>query len=296
MKKLIVPVVMALAVCSQALAQSAAESQDRPAAGQSTARQGAAGQRSTIRQGTPGTPRQGSSDQSATTTTTAQNSQGNKLDQHLAACLALGNQEEIALAQFAQERAQNPQVKQFAQMMVEEHQQAVSQLQKAVPQLASLNLQLKGAPGAGARTTSGATSTTSDPSSDQTASTATADQRNGAAAAGAVDQQMLDLGREIKEECLALTQAELGRKQGAEFDKCYIGQQLVAHTAMLAELKAGQRHVSSQLRPVLQQGAQMAEHHLAQARTIMEQLDAAGGANPPQNAQRSGAGTQPPRR
>jgi predicted outer membrane protein len=281
MKKLIAPLIMAGAICGQALAQSAVETQERPAAGQ----------RSTTRQGAPGAARE-EYDAQRTTTTTAQG-QGNKLDQHLAACLTLGNQEEIALAQFAQERAQNPQVKQFAQMMIEEHQQAVSQLQKAVPQLASLNLQLKGAEGSTER--GAETSTTRATTNEQAASTTDGAQR-AKSAQGSADPQMLELGRAIKEECLALTQAELGRKQGADFDKCYIGQQLVSHTAMLAELKAGQRFASNQLKPVLQQGAQMAEHHLAQARTIMEQLDASGGANPPQNAQRPGAGTQPPRR
>lgn len=280
MKKFIAPMIMAAAICGQALAQSAAETQDRPAAGQpSTAREGAA------------------REEYATQRTTTTQGQGNKLDQHLAACLTLGNQEEIALAQFALERAQNPQVKQFAQMMIEEHQQAVSKLQQAVPQLASLNLQLKGAQGAGARSAgaerAAATSTTGETATDQTAS-ATSGQRGAASAQG--DQQMLELGRAIKEECLALTQAELGRKQGADFDKCYMAQQVGAHIGMLAELKAGQRFASNQLKPILQEGAQMSEHHLAQARTIMEQLEASGGANPPQNAQRPATGTQPPRR
>jgi len=272
------------AFTGEVLAQSASDTQGRPA--------GARAQNSIAREsaqpGAPSTGRQRLGAQSTTTTTRVSTESGN-LDQQIPACLTLGNKEEIALAQFAQERAQSPQVKQFAQMMIEEHQQAVSQLEKAVPQLASLNLQLKGAEGAEtAATTSGQTG------DDRTAATGGA-QRTPSAAQGGLEQQMLELGREIKEQCLALTQAELGKKQGADFDKCYIGQQLVAHTGMLAELKASQRHASSQLQPVLQQGAQMAEHHLAQARTIAEQLEAAQGANPPQTTQRPGA-TKPPRR
>jgi hypothetical protein len=59
---------------------------------------------------------------------------------------------------------------------------------------------------------------------------------------------------------------------------------------MLTELRAAQRHASGQLHPILRRGVQMTEHHLAQARQIMEQLDAEGGqeaaarpsaANPP---------------
>jgi predicted outer membrane protein len=204
----------------------------------------------------------------------AQAGQGNPLDQQIAVCLTLGNQEEVQLGQFAQDRAQNPQVKQFAQMMVEEHQQAVSKLQQAMPHLASLKLELN-AQGATAR--AGATGATT-----------SANQRNSATGAQAGgQQQMVEFAKEVKQECLNLTTQELGRKQGADFDKCYIGQQLVAHTGMLAELKTAQRHVTNeQLRPIIQQGTQMTEHHLAQARQIMEQLDAGGQRQPAGQAQR----------
>jgi hypothetical protein len=123
-------------------------------------------------------------------------------------------------------------------------------------------------------------------------------QRNSASGgqSGGQDQQMAQFAQEVKQECLNLTQAELGRKQGAEFDKAYIGQQLVAHTNMLAELRAAQRHASGQLQPIIQQGTQMTEHHLAQARQIMEQLDAGGAAGGASGAPRSGATPAPPRR
>jgi predicted outer membrane protein len=222
-----------------------------------------------------------------------QASQGGGLDQQIAVCLTLGNHEEVALGQFAQDRAQNPQVKQFAQMMVEEHQQAISKLQQAAPQVASLNLQLTSTQGQRTDAATGGTART-DATSGAASATATGNQRTSASGAqGGGQEQMVQLARDIKQECLNLTQAELGRKQGAEFDKCYIAQQLVAHTGMLAELRASQRHASGQLQPILKEGAQMTEHHLAQARQIMEQLDAGGGA---EGAARSGAAPAPPRR
>lgn len=205
------------------------------------------------------------------------------LERHIAVCLTLGNEEEVALAEFAQGRAQNPQVKEFAQMMIEEHQKAISQLQQVAPEIAALDLELTSqanenvAPGGAVSdpARAGEARSASSPSTSQAAG----NQRTLAsgATAGGEDQQMVQLAREIKQECLNLTQAELGRHEGVKFDKAYIGQQLVAHIKMLAELRAVKRHASGQLQPIVQQGVQMTEHHLAEARQIMEQLEADGG-------------------
>jgi predicted outer membrane protein len=275
MKRIIAATLLALtAMVGSVFAQSAAETQ-RPTTervGQATER--AADQATDRATGQPGVRTQaGLQTQSQTG---LQASQGGALDQQIAVCLKLGNQEEVALAQFAQDRAQNPQVKQFAQTMIEQHQQAISKLDQAVPQLASLNLELKGAAGAAAARTTPPTA------------------GNQRASGSATNQQMVDLARDIKQECLNLTQTELGKKQGAEFDKCYIGQQIVAHTGMLAELRATQRHASSQLQPVLKEGAQMAEHHLTQAKTILQQLESAGGSDR-DSAVRPAAATEPRR-
>jgi predicted outer membrane protein len=100
-------------------------------------------------------------------------------------------------------------------------------------------------------------------------------QRGGA---GGDHQQMVEFARTVKQNCLRLSEQALGQKQGAEFDKAYIGQQIAAHTNMLAELQAAQQFASnSQLQPLLQQATQMTEHHLTQARTIMDQLEQASG-------------------
>lgn len=66
-------------------------------------------------------------------------SQGQKPDQMFLKEAASGNQLEIQLGQLATERAQDPQIKQFAQQLVEEHQQAAPQLQQAAQ---SMNMEL----------------------------------------------------------------------------------------------------------------------------------------------------------
>jgi predicted outer membrane protein len=262
MTRFIAPVLLALAgMVSQGLAQSATEAQRDTGAREQGADRTSTAQ---LQGGAQGQP-------------------GDKLAKHVAVCLTLGNMEEIQLGQFAQDRAQNPQVKQFAQTMVEEHQQAVQKLQQAMPHLASINLELNAQAGAAGQ------STTARPGADATASTS-ANQRSsatGAQSGGQEEQKMVQFAREVKQECLNLATQELGRKQGTEFDKAYIGQQIVAHTNMLAELRTAQRHLQNeQLRPIIQQGTQMTEHHLAQAKQIMEQLDAGGQGQAAGQAQR----------
>lgn len=57
-------------------------------------------------------------------------SDDNKLDEHIASCLLLGNQKEIALSRFGAERAKDQKVKQFAQHMIQQHTEAIAKLQR----------------------------------------------------------------------------------------------------------------------------------------------------------------------
>src|SRR5262249_52895102 len=116
----------------------------------------------------------------------------NQLDQQIAAWLLLANQEEVALAQFAKQHCEQDKCKEFANMMVEQHQQMISKIDKAAPQLASLNLQLRNA------------------NADEGQGEANRSQQ--AANAAGADPGLL-LARQVKEECLAMTTKALGEKK-----------------------------------------------------------------------------------
>lgn len=179
------------------------------------------------------------------------------LDQQIAACMVLANQEEIALAEFAKERAESDQVKQFAEMLIEQHQQAINKIEQASPQVAAWNIQLRNA------------------KSNQQAGAEAQPQASGQAA-GQNPQYLM--ARQIHEECLALTKEALSEMEGAEFDKAFVTQQCMAHLAMKAGIKGSEPFASQQLKPVLQEGLQMTEKHLAEAKNLKKQLkdDAAG--------------------
>lgn len=180
--------------------------------------------------------------------------QGFRLDQQIAGCLLLGNQSEIALAEFAQQKCKNQQCKDFAKMMIEQHRQAISKIEQAAPQVARKDLKLRNANLGGSQQQDGQES----PSN--------ANQQD-----GNLNPPMM-LARQVKEECLAMTMKALGEKQGAEFDKAYITQQVMAHMAMLGELKGSEPFASEQLKPVIKDGMQMTEKHLQKAKDIMHQM------------------------
>jgi len=63
-----------------------------------------------------------------------QQAQWQNADHMLATCVAIGNQEEIAVAKFAEEKAKNNDVKEFARMMQKDHQSFLQKLQRFAPE------------------------------------------------------------------------------------------------------------------------------------------------------------------
>jgi predicted outer membrane protein len=185
-----------------------------------------------------------------TETAAVQSAQADQnLDDQIAACLLLGNQEEIVLAQFAQEHAQNDLVKEFAAMLIEQHTSAIAKIQEAAPDVAGLKL------------------ATSD------ARSAAADELGSAdVSAGADSNPTLAMLQRIKSECLKLTEKELSEYRGAQFDNAYVGQQVGAHLGMLAELRGSKSFASPKLQKVIAAGEKMTATHLEQGKKLMGQI------------------------
>jgi len=91
--------------------------------------------------------------------------------------------------------------------------------------------------------------------------------------AGISGDMLLQMKRELADECLASSRKELESKQGKEFDKCYMEMQVAEHMKMLDELKVFERHVSSELRPILQQGRETTQKHLQHAKTVKKNVE-----------------------
>jgi predicted outer membrane protein len=191
-------------------------------------------------------------------------------DAQLVAWLAADNETEIALSKFATERAQNGEVKKFAQKMADAHSQFLQKLRGIAPIAAT-------EPGS-REPDRRATTQTDDPKRTQpkteTAQTKPADEttvRRSYLDAGAVD--LVRIKQEIAKECLATAKKELGEKSGAEFDMCYMGFQIGAHFAMVDTLKVMKNYASPELRRLVEDAHKTANEHLAQAKEIAKQLE-----------------------
>jgi predicted outer membrane protein len=224
---------------------------------------------------------------------------GQEVEKYLAQCLALKNQSEIEIAQLAQQQSQNPQVKQFAQKMVQDHSKFAQQLQ-----------QLTGARGEYGRTTEATTpgatrqfdaqrnaaDTTRLPGSpgaaqpgnrnaDQNLVGTTQGAPQGAMQSGAL-QQLAQIERQIAEHCKQALRDELQQKQGVEFDKCYLGAQIGAHMHMVSALEVIGQQTQGQLAQIAQQAQPTVQQHLDHAKQLMQQLEQQGAGRPGAQAER----------
>lgn len=196
-------------------------------------------------------------------------------DQHtLAACLAIANQEEVSMAEFASDKSKNKDVKEFAKMVIDDHQAFLKKLQKFAPEAreTSLNEQAS-ASQSRVQTAGGATQ---QQASQQTAQ---AQQRQPIQqVAGQADQRqtgpvdILQLHREIAQQCLADAKKKLSDESSDRFDACFIGHQIAKHEAMKTTLTVFQRHSSGEFAQLLADGIQTTDKHLKDAEKIMDDL------------------------
>jgi predicted outer membrane protein len=207
--------------------------------------------------------------------------QSKEMDQFIATCLLIGNQEEVALAQDAASRTQNENVKRFAQMLVNDHQQAIQKLQ----QHAKPGMGLEGAGTISAANAAPGSRPSAQPRtlpSNQVAANDSPTARQFTAnrvdidrdpmAGGSLDQ-VLKMSQQAAQECLSMTKSIMQEKQGAQFDKAFAGSQVGAHVGMLAKLKASEQYASPELASIIQESQQIVQSHLEQAKQLCEELE-----------------------
>ena len=206
-------------------------------------------------------------------------------DRILATCIMIANNNEIALAEHAQARLQNPEAKQFAQMMIKDHGDFGRKLQK-------FSSVTPGDGHGGQRDASGDSSHTGHtgqtgekpagekpagerpvgerPAGENPTGRDAADASGMRHTTGGLDHAALaqELGRKHLESAKKM----LDEKQGAEFDQCYIGMQIGAHACVLDELEVFANHASPELRAVFTEAQQTVRTHLDRAKQIGKDL------------------------
>lgn len=194
-------------------------------------------------------------------------------DQLLANCVAIENQKEIAIAKDAQEKAKSKDAKDFAQMLVKDHQAFLQKLQRYAPETTREGyLNASDHPNVTNRGEDQSTSKVQSAGGEVRNAAGQIQQTAGARNDSAQPINILQLHREVAEECIRNAKQMMEKKDGKEFDECFIGFQIAAHAAMKDKLTVFQRHVSGELRPILADGLQTTEKHLKKAEDLMKDL------------------------
>lgn len=222
-----------------------------------------------------------------------QRTQWQNSDHMLASCVAIGNQEEVSLAKFAEQKAKSQQVKDFAKMLEKDHQEFLQKLQRFAPEATQAGYLMDSSAIDAQRTTSTqnrgnsqvqaregnqprerSTQVRVNPAGGEV-NVATNGIQQTSAIQGQSSQPLdfMALHKELAENCLRLAKQGMAKKEGDEFDKCYIGQQIVKHEEMKNKLMVFERHSSSELNQILQAGLETTEKHLKKAEEIMKELD-----------------------
>jgi predicted outer membrane protein len=187
--------------------------------------------------------------------------------QNVARCLLLGNQEQVLMGQFAAERAQSPEVKQFAQSMVKSHNEWIAKLQQYAPN--TLTTEELGKRAYAIQQQLQSENTTMPAATDTEGNMRkmmTTDGQHPMRMVAAMQQKMA-------ENCLAYTQAELAQVDKDRFDHAYIGQQIFSHVATLAKLRTMAPYVSAELKPIIEQEEKDVRAQLDQAKNICKQFE-----------------------
>jgi predicted outer membrane protein len=210
------------------------------------------------------------------------------------------NKGEVELSKIALQKSENAEVKQFAQKMIQDHQKMIEQLQPLTAMHGDANRSTSSILGGNSEsqgrsaTTEGRTSDTTalpgssgasqtlaptgtsanvPPSDSTTEITASTNATATAGAGGSALHQLMQIDRQINERCLQMARDELQQKSGVEFDKCYVGNAINAHTHALAAVEVIGKQTQGALAQVAQQAQPTVQQHLEHAKQLIKQLE-----------------------
>lgn len=191
-------------------------------------------------------------------------------DQNLAGCVAIENQEEVALAKWVMSKAKSEDVKDFADMLASDHEAFLKKLERFTPEAR------EGALGTDQRTTAadqeGGRVQPAGGLQPQPGQPGRIQQTAGQQAAGqGID--LIQLQREIALQCLSDTKKALSEKEGDEFDRCFVGGQIVKHAAMHSKLTVLQKHASGELAQLFKDATETVKSHQEEAEKLIEQIE-----------------------
>jgi len=210
-------------------------------------------------------------------------------DHQIAYWLILCNEKEVRIAQLGAKQAESQAVREFAEKMVQGHNNLINQLRQFAPDTPTLAaatsqertgreerqqgreerqqqpLQQREDQAQGEQP-----GRTTQPPGQQAQQQGQFQQGQGQQAGQGLP--MLNISYELAQRSLATCERELKAKQGKEFDKAFMMGQVFGHEDNWIVAETLKKYASPQLQEVLNQAVPHIEQHLSQAREICEQL------------------------
>jgi predicted outer membrane protein len=88
--------------------------------------------------------------------------------------------------------------------------------------------------------------------------------------------QLIALEQQIVQHCTQAAKEDLQQKQGADFDKCFVGGQIVGHAKTLSALEVLQQQGPEAIQQLAKEAHPAVQKHLEHAKQLMKQLEGAG--------------------
>lgn len=216
-----------------------------------------------------------------------------QLTDYFAGRLMLMNQSTIQMSKMAAERATSPQVKQFAETLVQGHEELNKQLKECAPGIAAMALSesatqhetgFRGTanaernPGTDRPDEEGAERTPPRGTDQATFEQAEDGDHQALAIAkrgdkGKAVDQILKIERKATENYIRQSTQMLQHYEGQDFDMGYLGFQIGSHIWALAELQALQSQGNEKFQQVVAEATSKVEHHLQEAKEISKALE-----------------------
>ncbi len=195
-------------------------------------------------------------------------------DQFIAQCLEIGNEEEVSLGTLAAGKTQNPQVKQFAEMIAKDHGDFAAKLKK----FGAKPVDLAAVHG------SHYSNDTERAAAERRTARAGDKERARADREGADGEQttahqnagrpidFVDVKVQMAQRCLQHARQCWNDKPQAEANMGFLGSQLVLHQQMIDAQEVLREYASPELQSVIDQGIQTSQSHLARAQQLIDEL------------------------
>ncbi len=167
--------------------------------------------------------------------------------------LLLANHSEKELSKIATERSQNPEIKQFAQTLIDDHTQFDEQLAQIAPQAVARFAEHDRARATG------------EPAQVRTSARERADHD--------LLTQLCAINHRAAANNLAMSKQMLETYQGKDFDMAFLGMQIGGHAWLLSELKALDGVGSSEFQQLVASTSKQVKEHLKQAEEIKRKYE-----------------------